>query len=335
MTTIKDIANHAGVSPATVSRILNQDTTLHVPLETRQKVLASADTLHYVKKSRASLKAVPTIGIVQWFSPQQELSDSYYLLIRQGIEDYCMKNGINIVRTYKADVNYTASIKDVDGLICIGKFSKTEVTFFKEMTKSILFLDMSLDDPDISTITLDFEQAITSALLYLMDLGHQKIGFLGGKEYVDNDILFPDVRKKVFVDFCTTHNLEYCNFLIEGDFSSESGYLMMSNLIKKETLPTAMLAASDSIAIGALKALSDHQLAVPTKVSVIGFDDISTAAYTIPPLTTMQAPAYDMGSYGAAILHQMLKAAFPTALRIKLPCQLIIRESCHPVYLEG
>jgi len=328
MATIKDIANAAGVSSATVSRILNQDATLSVPDETRQKVLAAAESLNYTKKSRISWKNTATIGIVQWFSPQQEVSDSYYLLIRQGIEDYCTRNAINIVRTYKSDVNYTNSIKDVDGLICIGKFSEREINFFKDTTSSILFLDMNVNRIDISTITLDFEQAITDAMDYLKELNHQKIGFLGGQEYVENNKLFLDIRKKVFIDYCNNHNIAYQNYLTEGEFSSESGYQMMSGLIANKTLPTAILAASDSIAIGALKALADHQIQVPKQVSVIGFDDISTAAYTTPRLTTMKAPAYHMGSYGAGLLHQMLTTELPTALRIQLPCQLIIRDSC-------
>jgi len=328
MATIKDIANAAGVSSATVSRILNQDATLNVPAETRQKVLTAAEALQYIKKTRASGKNTTTIGIVQWFSPQQELSDSYYLLIRQGIEDYCARNGINIVRTYKSDINYASSIKDVDGLICIGKFSEREINFFNDTTSSILFLDMPVNHINISTITLDFEQAINDVMDYLVQLNHQKIGFLGGREYVENDVLFLDIRKKVFIDYCNNHSIAYEDYLMEGEFSSESGYQMMSALITQKKLPTAIFAASDSIAIGALKALADHQIQVPQQISVVGFDDISTAAYTTPRLTTMKAPAYHMGNYGAGLLHQMLTTDFPTALRIKLPCRLIVRESC-------
>lgn len=264
------------------------------------------------------------------FPPQQEISDSYYLLIRQGIEDYCARNGINIVRTYKSDVNYTSSIKDVDGLICIGKFSEREISFFNDTTNSILFLDMPINRIDISTITLDFNQAINDVMDYLTQLNHKKIGFLGGQEYGENNVLFLDIRKKLFIDYCVNHNITYKDYLMEGEFSSESGYQMMPTLIAKKDLPTAIFAASDSIAIGALKALADHQIQVPQQVSIIGFDDTSTAAYTTPRLTTIKAPAYYMGTYGAALLHQMLTTNFPTALRIQLPCQLIIRESCSP-----
>lgn len=329
MTTIKDIAQHVGVSSATVSRVLRQDETLHVPQETREKVIAAAKALDYQRKNRSTGKATFTMGIVQWFSPQQELSDSYYLLIRQGIEDYCTKHNINVIRTYKGDVNYMTTIQDVDGLICIGKFSETEIEYFKKITKAIIFLDMPVPDPEISTITLDFKQAITTALSYLRELGHKKIGFLGGKEYLEEDVIFPDMRKKIFIDFCEEYRIEYAPFVAEGEFSSQSGYEMMNDLIEKGNVPTALLSASDSIAIGAIKALTDHQISVPDQVSVIGFDDISTAAYTTPSLTTMHAPAYDMGSYGAGIVHHMLNTLLPTAMRIQLPSTLIIRDSCN------
>ena len=123
MATIKDIASAAGVSAAAVSRILNNDETLNVSPETRQKVLDTARELHYVKRGRPSVKSLFTLGIIQWFSSQQELEDNYYLLIRQGIEDYCLSHNIQIVRTYKSDINYMDVLKDVDCLICIGKFS--------------------------------------------------------------------------------------------------------------------------------------------------------------------------------------------------------------------
>ncbi len=146
MATIKDIASAAGVSAAAVSRILNNDETLNVSPETRQKVLDTARELHYVKRGRPSVKSLFTLGIIQWFSSQQELEDNYYLLIRQGIEDYCLSHNIQIVRTYKSDINYMDVLKDVDCLICIGKFSQEEISYLYEMNSCILFLDM----PDCS-----------------------------------------------------------------------------------------------------------------------------------------------------------------------------------------
>ena len=328
MTTIKDIAVSAGVSPATVSRILNNDTTLNVSPETRQKVLDTAHTLNYKKKSRTSSKSLYTLGIVQWFSPQQELEDNYYLLIRQGIEDFCMQNCIHVLRTYKADVNYMDALKNVDALVCVGKFSSEEIAQFRALTNSIIFLDMPVEDRNVSTITMDFADAMNTGLNYLTSLGHRRIGFLGGKEYLADGTLFPDVRRQLFCDYCLEHGLTFEAYIQEESFTTESGYRMMNRLLEQETLPTAVIASSDPIAIGALHALNDKGFRVPDDISLVGFDDTSLSAFTAPPLTTVHAPAYDMGNFGANIVFHILKQQPATAMKIQLPCRLVERQSC-------
>ncbi|XCP83700.1 LacI family DNA-binding transcriptional regulator [Roseburia hominis] len=330
MATIKDIAKAANVSAAAVSRILNQDETLNVSPETRQKVLDTAKELHYVKKGRPVVKSAFTLGIVQWFSSQQELEDSYYLLIRQGIEDYCLANQIQIIRTYKSDVNYADALKDADCIICIGKFSHSEVETFQKQNANTLFLDMSVEHPQVSTVTLDFEGAVRQVMEYLTGLGHQEIGFLAGREYLDTEQteLYSDDRKALFIQYCEEHGVRYKPYLKEGSFRIDSGYEMMCELIDSGQLPTAIFAASDPIAMGALKALNENGYSVPDDVSVVGFDDISMAQFTTPPLTTVHAPAYNMGRYGATILHRIIKEQLGTALKIQLPCELVRRGSC-------
>ncbi len=331
MTTIKDIASSAGVSPATVSRILNNDATLNVSPETRQKVLDTAHAMNYKKKSRASSKSLYTLGIVQWFSPQQEMEDNYYLLIRQGIEDFCMQNCIHVVRTYKADVNYMDALKNVDALICVGKFSIQEIDRFRALTNSIIFLDMQVEDRNVSTITLDFAGAMTIGLDYLTSLGHSHIGFLGGKEYLADGALFPDARRQLFSDYCLEHNLVFESYIQEESFTTESGYRMMNRLLEQGTLPTAVIASSDPIAIGALHALNDRGFRVPEDISLVGFDDTSLSAFTAPPLTTIHAPAYDRGNFGANIVFHILRQQPATAMKIQLPCRLVERQSCRKV----
>ena len=103
---------------------------------------------------------------------------------------------------------------------------------------------------------------------------------------------------------------------------------MTCDLIRSKTLPTAIFAASDPIAMGAIKALTEYGYRIPDDISVIGFDDISIAEFTTPPLTTIHAPAYNMGHYGASILHHIIRQQFGTAMKIQLPCSLAVRESC-------
>lgn len=334
MATIKDIAREAGVSPSTVSRILNNDSSLSTSLETKQKVLDAAKALHYTKIKTTS-KSAFHLGIVQWFSPSQELQDPYYLLIRQGIEDFCLQNCIQITRLFQSDMSSMDTLKNVDGLICIGKFSKQEVNIFKSITSNIVFLDMPLADDTVTSLSLDFTQAVNMAMDYLTSLGHTTIGFLSGKEYVGGNELFIDERKQAFEDYCRIHHLTFEDYQKEETFSIESGYHMMNELIKEGKLPTAIFAASDHIAVGAMKALQEAGIKVPEQISVIGFNDIELCSFTTPKLTTIHAPAYDMGQYGVNFLFAASNLKTDTPLKAKLPCRLVLRESCMPTSSGG
>ena len=117
----------------------------------------------------------------------------------------------------------------------------------------------------------------------------------------------------------------------EGEFSAESGYQMTTELIKDGTLPTAIFAASDPIAIGTMRALYEHGYRIPEDVSVVGFDDISIASFSNPPLTTVHTPTEFMGEYAAhyiTLLNQDTEMKYHTPIRLTLPCSLVIRDSC-------
>ncbi|MBO5158744.1 MAG: LacI family DNA-binding transcriptional regulator [Lachnospiraceae bacterium] len=326
MATIKDIANAAGISAGAVSRILNNDPTLSVSPETKKRVLEIAQELNY-QKSRNRDKSIFKMGILQWFSAEQEMQDSYYLLVRQGIEDFCQKHSIGIVRAFQSDAASIATLQDVDGLICIGKFSDEEIHKFIDICKNIVFLDMPVSDYNITTLTMDFKAAVYDALDYLTELGHKRIAYLGGKEYVGNQELFTEERKQAFITYTNKHELNDC-LIFEDAFSTASGYQMMQELLQNEKLPTAVFAASDAIAFGAMRAIQEKGLSIPDDISIIGFNDTEMSAYTTPALTTISAPAYDMGQHGANLIYAATNLNIATPLKAKIPCQLVKRESC-------
>lgn len=334
MATIRDIAKMAGVSASTVSRILNNDVSLKTSLETKQKVIETAKKLNYkkvVKQGKAAFK----LGIVQWFSPEQETKDSYYFMIRKGIEDFCIKNCIQIVRAFKSDVNYMEQLENVDGLICIGKFSYGEVNKLIKVSKNIVFLDMEVEEYSVTTFSLDFKKAVYDVMEYLEARGHKKIGFLGGKEFVEQGVKFDDDRKKYYLKYCNKHHLDGSQYLKEGIYSVESGYGMMSELIQEKNIPTAVFAASDHIAIGAMKAIHENGLRIPEDISIIGFDDVDLCEFTIPTLTTVHAPAYDMGQYGVNFLFASSNLTLSTPIKVKMSCEIIERESCKTINSNG
>ena len=326
MATIKDIALAAGISSGAVSRILNNDPTLSVSPETKKRVFDIAQEMNY-QKSRNRDKSLFKMGILQWFSAEQEMQDRSYLLVRQGIEDFCQKHSIGIIRAFQSDTTSIETLSDVDGLICIGKFSHEEIEKFIGICQNIVFLDMPVSDYQITTLTMDFKAAVYDALDYLTELGHQKIAYLGGREYVGNHVLFPDERKTAFQSYMERHELDG-SLLYEDAFTTASGYQMMQSLLEEKELPTAVFAASDAIAFGAMRAIQEKGLTIPEDISIIGFNDTEMSAYTTPALTTISAPAYDMGQHGANLIYAATNLNINTPLKAKIPCRLIRRESC-------
>ena len=151
MATIKEIAEKANVSAATVSRVLNHDDTLSVTTKTRDRILRIAQELHYMKKKSSASQSA--LGIFQWYSMFQELEDPYYQAIRIGIETYCASRQIEVVRTFRSDSNYLEALKGVQSLICIGKFDQEMMDQFETITKNIIFLDMKTSRIRCNTIS--------------------------------------------------------------------------------------------------------------------------------------------------------------------------------------
>lgn len=328
MTTIKDIALKTKLSTSTVSRILNEDLRLQVPTKTRQLVLETAHELGYIKKPRKSkIEAQNKIGLVMWTTMEREIEDPYYLAIRQGAEESCRKHQYQVVRIYQDDPRYQESLQEVQALICIGKYTTKQIKTFQNITKHLIFVDMDFNPITECHITLDFKNAIKEVIQTLTTNNHQRIGYLGGLEYLDGE-LYPDTRKKYFIEYCEAYHCDYLDYIFEDCFSSDSGYYMALQLLEKRPLPTAIFCANDLIAIGALKAFHDHQIRVPEDISVIGFDNINLVNYTQPPLSSILAPTLDMGNIAANIIIQSLQDhTKPPLLKIQLPCFLITRES--------
>ncbi|MDE7063132.1 MAG: substrate-binding domain-containing protein, partial [Lachnospiraceae bacterium] len=247
------------------------------------------------------------------------------------IEDFCLRNSISITRAFRTDANYMEILKNVDGLICIGKFSKKEVDKFIGICRNIVFLDMPVDRYEITTLTMDFEQAVNLAMDYLTKLGHRRIAFLGGVEYAGGSEPVNDERKRAYISYMKKRKLEYKRLLREGSFSTTSGYEMMTQLLQEGELPTAVFTASDALAFGAIKAIGEYGLSVPGDISVIGFNDTELGSYMTPALTTIHAPAYDMGQHGANLLYVSSNLSITTAIKAKLPCYLVERDSCRAV----
>lgn len=321
MATLKDVAALAGVSQATVSRLLNRDPNLSLPAGTKKAIMDAVETLGYEKKSKKDRQKM-RVGILQWYSLAQEVEDPYYLSIRTGVENYCRRDDMQIVRVFKSDPSYREHLQGIDGLICIGKFSQEELKSCSQLSDNVIFLDMDTDAIEYNTVSLDFKQAMKEVLDYLYTLNHRKIGFLGGQEILSDGSVYPDQRISCFTDYAKELGVEYEPWFMVDKYTRESGYEMMKSLLKNKQRPTAVFCCSDPIAIGAMRAVAEAGLSIPNDISIIGFDDIEDCRYCTPPLTSVRAETVHMGEYAGMLMHAMLQQPVSTPFRLQLPTAL-------------
>ncbi|WP_100489168.1 LacI family DNA-binding transcriptional regulator [Sporolactobacillus pectinivorans] len=330
MATIKDIAKQAGVSIATVSRILNYDQTLSVTEKTRKRIFETAESLNYSKFKNHSRKkkTYGKIAIVLWVTEQEELNDLYYLSIRMGVENKLQAESYETVHLFPNE-NLT-DVHDINGIIAIGKFSESEIKKLTSLSKSIVFLDFDTFSLGYDCVVTDFEQAVKQIVDYFFDKGIHSIGMLAGKESTyDQQLTLRDPRFDFFVKDVKTKLNQDPKYIFTGSFSPDSGYHLMTEAIEKlgNQLPQAFFVASDAMAIGAIRALHENKIQVPERVSLIGFNDISIAKYFYPPLSTVKVYTESMGELGVDLLMNKIKNPLEVPQRITLGTKLIIRKS--------
>jgi LacI family transcriptional regulator len=342
LATIRDIAGLAGVSPSTVSRVLNGDPSLSVLEETRRKIVSAAEQLQYkvVQKHQAKRTASLRdykIGLVTFCSEQFESEDPYYLSIRLQIEKEFNQLGLHITRTIRW-VNHESyeSLSGLDGLIVIGKFEFDPYNLFFNRIENVVFIDYSPDENRFDSVIVDFEKVTMMALDHLIGLGYSEIGLISSRDFINrfgsnSGIESVDQRQSSFESYMKQKNLYLPEHVhIGNNFSMSTGYQLMKQAIDKRHLAKAYLIGSDPMAIAAIKALDEAGLKVPKDVAIVGIDDIEMASYTNPPLTTVKIYTEQMGQTAVRILLERIGGR-EVPLKVVLPPKLIVRSSCGSV----
>ncbi|GAA0591432.1 LacI family DNA-binding transcriptional regulator [Virgibacillus siamensis] len=327
MATIKDIANKAGVSSATVSRVLNYDASLSVSDETKKKVFEAAEELSY-KKRNGKRYAGQKIGVVHWYTEKEELSDLYYLSIRLGIEQRCKQHELYPDIYFFNDIE-SINAAEIDGIIAVGKFSEQQVDELTAINETIVFVDYSPNEEKYDAIVIDFEKATKKIIDYFISTNHREIGFIGGSELLKGEAnALEDLREKTFKRYMREKNLYNERFVYNGLFSVEDGYNLMAKAIEdlQEALPTAFFASSDVMAVGCLRALHEYDIPVPERVSLIGINDMSISKYVYPSLSTIKVYTELMGETAVDTLIERFEGrSIPK--KIFISTKLVIRKS--------
>lgn len=327
MATIKDIAKLAGVSAATVSRVLNYDASLSVADKTKKRIFEAAEELSYQKKSAHKFVG-HKIAIVHWYTEQEELNDLYYLSIRLGIEQRCKALDMNAEVYFFDNIN-EISPKEIDGIIAVGKFSYTQVKELAGINQHVVFVDYSPDQDHFDAVIVDFERATYKVIDYFLETGHQEIGFIGGREAVKGEKnAIPDLRERTFSSYMQELGIFQPDYVYVDTFSVDNGYKLMKEAIADlgDRLPSAFFISSDVMAIGSLRALHEAGISIPDRVSIIGINDMSISKYVYPSLSTVKVFTEEMGEAAVDTLLERLDGRI-IAKKILLATELVIRDS--------
>lgn len=329
--TIKDIARAVGVAHSTVSRALNGDP--RISKATREKVLQAARELNYRPNLPARALArgrVLSIGLVV-----PDVSEPFYGRIVAGVDRVTFDAGFNLVLyiTHADRQRELAALEQirhgrVDGMILMIRKARAQaVVELKEQGVPLVLLLQKIRGSGIDSVRIDNVGGAAEAVRHLIDGGHRRIALISGPSHA------PDARERIkgYRAALDQAGIPYREELVvRGDFSFASGFRAVDALLRgpASQWPTAIFAANDHMAMGAIKRLAERGIAVPRDIAVVGFDDIAPAAYFQPSLTTVRQPIDESGRKAAELLIARIQGAVQEPREIVLKTELVVRESC-------
>jgi len=328
---MQEIAAKAGVSLATVSR------TIHSPhlvkTETREQILKVMSKYHYVYNVTASdfsKRKSSVIGVIIPTTKGAIFSNS-----TQVIQEKAQEKGFSLIignTGYEGDVESTLlrqfQERRLAGIILTG-FAIGQESAVKEVVRggipSVVIWE-TLEDNVLSFVGFNNFTAAYSMTEYLIHLKHRRIGLILGPY---TRVRRAKRRLEGYQAALTDHGLRVDpNLIIERHPTLQEGKEAMQQLLSMRQPPTAVFAASDMLALGALAAAREKGFRVPEDVSVAGFDDIDFAAFSAPPLTTVRVPAREMGEKAVSVLLDMIEGRDKNPRRVTLPTEIVVRQSC-------
>ena len=318
--TIRDVAARAGVSVATVSRVFNQKGPMRE--ETARRVMDVAGAMQYVPHAGArslSTRSTRTIGVVL-----PDLHGEFFSEVIRGIDLAARESGYHLLLSGShADRDEMRAVVQavrglVDGLIVMSPDLDPR-SLCAELPPSIPTVLLNARVEGHPSITIDNSGGAREVVRHLAGLGHTRIAFLSGPAQNAD----AEQRRRGFRAGARANDIHAVE--IDGDFTEQSGYEAARKILELRPRPTAVFAANDSMAIGALSGFRDAGLRVPEDMALVGFDDVPIARFLDPPLTTVKVPIAELGRRGLQLLLDGDGKAVSPA---RLQTSLIVRRSC-------
>jgi DNA-binding LacI/PurR family transcriptional regulator len=326
--TLKAVAEHVGLTPGTVSAVLNNSAASRsVPDRTKQRILEASRKLNYRPNYLARslrVQRTNTIGVIA-----RDLGDAYAAIIISGIARHLQQHGFfflsvahnndkKLLDTY----SHILTQRGVDGLISVSTF------LAEPMSLPTIAIAGHRQLDGVTNIIIDHRRAALLALQHLMELGHREIAFMQGPEYSSDSA----DRWKAILQVAQELGIPVRPELtihLEGDLSTpEVAYPATKELLRRQKGPfTALFAFNDNSALGAIAAFQEAGLHIPNDISVVGFDDIKMASYSNPSLTTVRQPLLKMGEIAAQSVLSQIKNSDEYVQQILIEPEFVVRKS--------
>lgn len=348
MVTLKDVAETAKVSQTTASRVLNNDPTLNVTEETRNKILDAAAELGYKTvrqryNNKASLgknsenvleerNCKKRIGIAQMFEIQEQMEDIYYLRLKNILDNTCFEKKWTTILLQRNEEKKFVKYDNqpIDGLIAIGRFSQSEIQDFHRYTDNIVFLDSSPDEMKYYSVVPNYHLAIKRAFQCFRQKGKERIAYLGSV-YTLGDIKEETMDPRFYYYKNTLMN-QGCydpELVINCAMNSTSSYKKMMDYLDSHVgkkLPDSIFASSDAVAPGLVKALNERGIDIPGQIGIITFNNTSFSEFSTPPLTSVEVFMKESVDMSVMCMERLWEEKTLPA-KIIVPCSLIERGS--------
>jgi LacI family transcriptional regulator len=325
--TIRHVAERAGVSISTVSRVLND--TCKVSDDKRKRVKDAAKALGYLPNPAAqSLHSRRTggLGILLPF-----VSGEFFAEFLNGVDEMAQQEGwlLLISTSHNSEQELRAALRGmygrVDGLIIMAPNASAELVLRRPADEvPIVFVNTESHKPTVDMITFDNYGGMREMTHHFLARGHKRIGMICGPEPAF------DARERLrgYLDAHQEAGVDVDPALqVPGNYSQQSGHDAAVRLLALRERPTAIMAANDDSAIGALSAIRDAGLRIPEDVALSGFDDVPSARFTVPPLSTVHVPVRELGALSIRLLLDRIADPEGPPLQRALPVDLRIRES--------
>jgi LacI family transcriptional regulator len=330
--TLEEIARLSGVSRSTVSRVINQQPNVSEDVRKRVETVIQETGFHpnLAAKTLVSKRSW-MIGLVLPRSVSTFFTDPYFPLLTQGIAQGCNQYdytlGLFLISTKEDEEKIFPRVSRkgmLDGaLIQSGRIGDTLITSLTNSNLPVVVIGSPLHAKEVSYIDVDNASGAYNAVSHLIRLGYQRIGTISGilGTAAADDRL--EGYQKALID--RGRNLEQA-LIVEGDFTEAGGFFAMQQLLSAR--PDAVFAASDLMAIGAMRAVSEAGLKIPQDIAFVGFDDVAIATYANPKLTTIRQPIVQFGVNAVEILIDLIENGNEPPRRIIMDTELVIRDSC-------